>query len=400
MQIYLVGGAVRDKLLNRKTVDKDYVVTGATAREMLDNGFKQVGKDFPVFLHPKTNDEYALARTERKKGQGHKGFECDASPHITLEQDLLRRDLTINAMAMDDDGKIVDPYGGKQDLQNKLLRHVSAAFNEDPLRVFRVARFAARFAELGFTVDDSTMALMQKIANAGELRTLSANRVWQETARSLVDTTPDVYFSVLHEISGLTDWFAELQRALDTSVKPAKVDDSANTQTKHHTTNLTVLKAACKQSSSLSFRYAALTQDIYHAGISHDAIIRLSERLGVPNECRALASMTNKHHAFVHTLYQHSPQDIFDMLNAIDVWRKPDRFKQFLLLCKTDNSVSSPLATTKYPQMNLLTDMYERCACVAAKPFVDAGLKGIEIKNAINRARLVIIRELLEKVSN
>ena len=194
MQVYLVGGAVRDSLLKRPVTEKDYVVVGATPEEMLRQGFTQVGKDFPVFLHPKTQEEYALARTERKSGKGYTGFECNASSDVTLEEDLLRRDLTVNAIAQDNLGNLIDPYGGKRDLDNRLLRHVSGAFSEDPLRVFRVARFATRYDYLGFTIASETMVLMQSMAKSGELSTLSAERVWQETKRSLLEKTPYVFF--------------------------------------------------------------------------------------------------------------------------------------------------------------------------------------------------------------
>ena len=193
MQVYLVGGAVRDTLLGRTVTERDYVVVGATPAQMLAKGFTQVGKDFPVFLHPKTSEEYALARTERKMGSGYTGFECDASTSVTLEEDLKRRDLTVNAIARDQDGELIDPYHGQQDLQNKVLRHVSNAFSEDPLRVFRVARFATRYAYLGFTIAEETLSLMTAMAKSGELTSLSAERVWQETKRSLLEATPEVF---------------------------------------------------------------------------------------------------------------------------------------------------------------------------------------------------------------
>ena len=212
MQIYLVGGAVRDELLGIPVKDKDWVVVGATPQQLLDSNYQQVGNDFPVFLHPKTREEFALARIERKKGQGYKGFICDFSSDITLEQDLIRRDLTVNAIAKDSNGQLIDPFGGQQDLKNKVLRHVSPAFEEDPLRVFRVARFAARYAQFGFVVAPETMELMQNISMSGELKSLTAERIWKETARAILEPTPQVYFDILKSCQALDDWFIELSK--------------------------------------------------------------------------------------------------------------------------------------------------------------------------------------------
>ena len=218
MQVYLVGGAVRDTLLGRPVTERDYVVVGATPDDMLAKGFTQVGKDFPVFLHPRTNEEYALARTERKSGAGYTGFICDASSEVTLEEDLRRRDLTVNAMAQDDSGNIIDPYNGKADLENRCLRHVSQAFSEDPLRVFRAARFAARYAYLDFYIAEDTIALMTSMATSGELKALSAERVWQETKRSLLEQSPEVYFSTLAKSKALPSWFMELSDVIDDAI--------------------------------------------------------------------------------------------------------------------------------------------------------------------------------------
>lgn len=403
MQIYLVGGAVRDKLLNRKTVDKDYVVIGATTQEMLQKGFRQVGKDFPVFLHPSTNDEYALARTERKKGVGHKGFECDASPNVTLEQDLQRRDLTINAMAMDTNGNIIDPFGGQRDLNNKILRHVSPAFAEDPLRVFRAARFAARFAHLGFSIDRGTLDIMRKIAGSGELKTLSANRVWQESARALLEQSPTVFFSVLYSVDALKDWFTELEYIWQA---PENAKDNA----------MPVLQTAIDYSDAIEVRYSALILDLVCAtsqlssneqqssqeSIRSDdqarmLINEMNERLGPPNACRILASLTAEHYLSVHTLFEQSSKDILTVLDKVDAWRKPERFQQFLVLCRVDYCCRSTDSSKQYEQVSMLEQIYERCAKIAASPFVEKGMKGIEIKNAINEQRLDIIQSLMNK---
>jgi len=253
MQTYLVGGAVRDGLLNRPVSERDYVVVGATAQQMLEQGFTQVGKDFPVFLHPKTKEEYALARTERKKGHGYTGFECDASPSITLEQDLARRDLTVNAMAIDEYGTIIDPFNGQEDLNKRILRHVSEAFIEDPLRVLRVARFAARYYALGFHIHKDTIDLMREICQGSELEHLSAQRVWQETAKSLSEERPDIYFSTLRSVGGLRFWFTELDELWGIP-NPSKwhpeIDTGAHT--------MMVLQQATVAAAEINVRLAAL----------------------------------------------------------------------------------------------------------------------------------------------
>ena len=257
MQFYLVGGAVRDHLLGHPYHEKDYVVVGATPEQLLAQGFQPVGKDFPVFLHPETKDEYALARTERKSGHGYHGFEFHTDPSVTLEQDLIRRDLTINAMAMDNDGNVYDPYGGQQDLCNKVLRHVSDAFVEDPLRVLRIARFAARYHALGFVVAPETLLLMQELAESGELHALTPERVWKETSRALMEARADVYFETLRACGALKVLFPELDALFGIPQRPEyhpEIDSGVHT--------MMSLQQACRANYSLDVRFAVLLHDL------------------------------------------------------------------------------------------------------------------------------------------
>ncbi|MFC3121500.1 multifunctional CCA addition/repair protein [Agaribacter flavus] len=406
MQTYLVGGAVRDKLLGRPIKDRDYVVVGATIDDMLKRGYQQVGKDFPVFLHPKTKEEYALARTEKKAGKGYTGFVCDSSPHVTLEQDLLRRDLTINAMAMDASGKFIDPFGGQQDLAKKTLKHVSAAFVEDPLRVLRTARFAARYADYGFAIHNDTLCLMRKLVQARELEHLSAPRVWQETASALQDQHPHIYFTLLKSIDGLSYWFSELDKLWgipNPSLWHPEIDTGVHT--------MMVLEKAVEFSQDLSVRFSALVHDLGkaltdttnwpshhgHDDLGLPAIEACCKRLTVPNECRDLALLTSAHHSVVHRLYNQSAEDILAVLNASDAWRRPERFKKMLNVCKADFLGRKFFANRAYPQAEDFYSLYQQCAEVNAKPYVAAGLKGAEIKSAIDLARIELINTFLKE---
>ncbi len=392
MQVYLVGGAVRDALLNRKVVERDYVVVGATPEEMISQGFTQVGKDFPVFLHPKTQEEYALARTERKSGKGYTGFVCDASSSVTLEEDLLRRDLTVNAIAQDNLGKLIDPYGGQKDLENRLLRHVSEAFSEDPLRVFRVARFATRYAYLGFTIANETMALMRAMADSGELSTLSAERVWQETKRSLLEKTPHVFFSVLNEAHGLSDWFAELESSIDTALATLKtavaLEKAVNESPfKNAESGTQIPESSALEITRLIERFTALLTHL-----NEEEAKRLCSRLKVQNQVSEIAILSSK---FKDSLSdtQNSPADLLALFNGCDAWRREERFTLLL-------SAFAPYAHNKgvdwQHQQKRIKNALAAANQVNVQDIIATGVKGPEIKDALTQAKLAAITSLSE----
>jgi len=382
MQVYLVGGAVRDALLNRKVIERDYVVVGATPEEMLSQGFTQVGKDFPVFLHPKTQEEYALARTERKSGKGYTGFVCDASSSVTLEEDLLRRDLTVNAIAQDNLGNLIDPYGGKKDLENRLLRHVSEAFSEDPLRVFRVARFATRYAYLGFTIATETMALMQSMAQSGELSTLSAERVWQETKRSLLEKTPHVFFTVLNQAHGLNDWFTELERNLDTALETLKTAVDLE-----KVENESVVKDTDTETARLITRFTALLTHL-----NEEEAKQLCSRLKVQNQVSEIVSLACKFKGFLLNA-QNSPADLLALFNGCDAWRREERFTLLL-------TAFAPYAHNKgvdwQHQQKRIENALSAANQVNVQDIIATGVKGPEIKDALNRAKLSAIASITD----
>jgi tRNA nucleotidyltransferase (CCA-adding enzyme) len=403
MQIYLVGGAVRDALLNIKIKDKDWVVVGSTPTELINLGYSQVGADFPVFLHPKTKEEHALARTERKSGSGYQGFICDFNPDITLEEDLLRRDLTINAMAQNDDGSLVDPYNGQKDIENKKLRHVSDAFSEDPLRVLRVARFAARFAHLGFTIADETLTLMQDIAASGELNHLTPERVWQETERALGESQPWVYFQVLRDCNALEIIFPELNRLFGVP-QPAKhhpeIDCGIHT--------LMVLEQASRLSPDTSVRWASLLHDLGkgltpdkllpshhgHEQTGEKLVIELNQRLKTPNEFKDLSRLVCVYHTHVHRAFELKPQTLLKVFNKIDLWRKPERLQQILIACKADSRGRTGFEDVEYPQVEYITEIAKACLVINAKKFVEEGIQGKAIGEAIAKERLEVIAQL------
>ncbi|AFT77430.1 tRNA nucleotidyltransferase [Alteromonas macleodii str. 'Black Sea 11'] len=390
MQVYLVGGAVRDALLNRKVVERDYVVVGATPEEMLSQGFTQVGKDFPVFLHPKTQEEYALARTERKSGKGYTGFVCDASSSVTLEEDLLRRDLTVNAIAQDNFGKLIDPYGGKKDLENRVLRHVSEAFSEDPLRVFRVARFATRYAYLGFTIATETMALMQSMAESGELSTLSAERVWQETKRSLLEKTPHVFFTVLNQAHGLNDWFTELESNLDTALATLKtavdLEKAENESLVKDTGSETPLPdSSNSETARLITRFTALLSHLGEEDAKH-----LCSRLKVQNQVSEIVILACKFKDFLLSM-QNSPADLLALFNGCDAWRREERFTLLI-------SAFAPYAHSKgvdwQEQQKRIENALAAAKQVNVQDIIATGVKGPEIKDALNQAKLSAIASI------
>ena len=396
MQTYLVGGAVRDHLLNRPVKDNDWVVVGATPEEMISKGYEQVGADFPVFLHPDTKEEYALARTERKSGKGYQGFVCDFSSAVTLKEDLLRRDLTINAMAQDSDGKIIDPYNGQTDLQNRILRHVSPAFQEDPLRVLRVARFAARFAGLGFRIADETMNLMKQMVLDNELDHLVAERVWTETQRSLGENSPDTYFRVLRECGALKVWFKELD-ALFGVPQPEKHHPEIDTG--EHA--LLCLQAAQKLSNSTAVRWAALIHDLgkgrtpeseWPRHFGHEKkglspVKQLCNRLKAPNDAKTLALLSSEFHTHVHRAFELRPDTLLKLFDQVDAWRRPERFEDFLLVCIADARGRTGLEECDYPQAEYCRNALKEALTITAQDIIATGIQGAEIRPALAKAR-------------
>ena len=404
MVIYLVGGAVRDSLLNIAVKDKDWVVVGSTPNEMGSLGYQPVGQDFPVFLHPKTKEEYALARTERKSGQGYKGFTCYAEPDVTLEEDLLRRDLTINAIAKADDGTLIDPYHGQDDLNNRLLRHVSDAFVEDPLRVLRVARFAARFHYLGFTIAPETMALMKTLVDSGELSHLTPERVWQEWEKSLSSQHPEIFLSVLKECGALAVVLPELD-ALFGVPQPEKWHPEIDTGI--HT--LMVTQQAALLSQDLPTRFAAQVHDLgkgvtpesewpshkmhCHTGIK--LIKKLCARVKVPNEYRDLALLVCEHHTNIHRALELRAQTFIKILDKMDVWRKPERLEPTLLCCQADHAGRLGLESEPYPQKARFEMAFDVAKNVDVKEVVAAGFKGAEIREELSKRRIEAVKSAL-----
>lgn len=398
MKTYLVGGAVRDALLGKTAKDADYLVVGATPEQMLAQGFVAVGKDFPVFLHPTTKQEYALARLERKQGHGYTGFACYFAPDVTLEQDLLRRDLTINAMARDvDSGELYDPYGGQSDLQQKLLRHVSAAFSEDPLRVLRVARFYARFASLGFTVAPQTRQLMRQISESGELQHLAAERVWQETARALLEGSPAAYFELLQQCGALNVLMPELDMLWGVPNPPRwhpEVDTGIHT--------MLVLQQAALLSDRLDVRFAALCHDFgkgvtdpalwpAHHGHEHTGLAVIDafcQRLRVPNDCRDLALLACEYHQLVHKAFELRPQTVQKLFDGLDLWRKPERLDLLLLCCTADLRGRTGFEQADYQQARYLQALALAARSVDIKALVAEGHQGAAMKQALATARL------------
>lgn len=402
MKSYLVGGAVRDALLNLPVKDKDWVVVGASPAEMLALGFQQVGRDFPVFLHPDTQQEYALARTERKNGSGYTGFVCYAAPDVTLEQDLQRRDLTINAIAQDDEGRYYDPYNGRADIEQRQLRHVSAAFNEDPLRVLRVARFAARFAHLGFVIAGETLALMRSMAESGELSALTPERVWKETEKALETRMPQVYFQVLRDCGALAVLFPELDNLYGVPA-PAKWHPEIDTGV--HT--LMTLAIAAELSDEVDVRFATLFHDVGkaltppekwpshhgHGPAGVPLVEQLCQRLRVPNAIRDLALLVTEFHDLVHTVERQSPETLVALFDRIDAWRKPHRVEQIALTSEADARGRTGFENNAYPQGDYLRKAFAIVQNVSTKEVVAAGYKGVEVREELTRRRIAALAD-------
>jgi tRNA nucleotidyltransferase (CCA-adding enzyme) len=403
MQVYLVGGAVRDRLLGREVKERDWVVVGARPEELERQGFVPVGRDFPVFLHPETKEEHALARLERKVGPGYRGFTTEFSPTVTLEDDLRRRDLTINAMAEDGSGRVIDPYGGLRDLEARLLRHVSEAFSEDPVRILRVARFAARYASLGFTVADETRALMRKMVEAGEASALVAERVWAETEKALGEPRPDVFISVLRDCGALAVVYPELD-ALFGVPQPEKWHPEIDTGVHQ----LMALREVVKLGGSIDARFAVLMHDLgkgvtpadilpSHHG-HEDAGVALVEqlcgRLRVPNHLRELAIITSRYHTHVHRALELRAATVLKTLEGCDAFRRPERFADFLLACEADARGRQGLEQREYPQRQFFAVARERAAAVSLTEEERDGLSGLQIGEELRKRRTAAIEEL------
>jgi len=403
MQVYLVGGAVRDRLLGREVSERDWVVVGATPGELERAGFIPVGRDFPVFLHPKTKEEQALARLERKVAPGYRGFTTEFSADVKLEDDLRRRDLTINAMAQDGNGNIIDPYGGQRDLEARLLRHVSEAFAEDPVRILRVARFAARYAPLGFHVADETLALMRQMVADGEAGALVAERVWTETEKALGEPCPDVFISVLRDCGALKVVYPEID-ALFGVPQPEKWHPEIDTGVHQ----LMALREAVRLGGGVTVRFAVLMHDLgkgvtpaerlpSHPG-HEDAGVALVEqlaaRLRVPNHLRELAVMTARYHTHVHRASELRADTVLKTLEGCDALRRPERFEDFLLACESDARGRKGLETRDYPQRQYFAAARAAVAAVILTPEERTGLSGEQIGQELRRRRVATITAL------
>lgn len=405
MKTYLVGGAVRDELLGLPVRERDWVVVGARPQDLLDRGFRPVGKDFPVFLHPQTQEEYALARTERKTAPGYRGFEVRFSPDVTLEQDLARRDLTINAIARDPDtGELIDPFGGERDLHARVLRHVSPAFVEDPVRVLRVARFAARFAPLGFTIAPETYALMRKVAASGELDALVPERVWQELHRALETPAPWVFFGVLRTADALKIVFPEIDRLFGVP-QPAQwhpeIDAGVHT--------MMALEQACRLSDDPAVRFAALVHDLgkgttprsewpRHVAHEHRSVPLIEEmcaRLRIPNNFRDLAVLVGRYHLIMHQAERVRPRTLLDLLERLDAFRRPERVEQFVQACEADARGRKGLEDREYPQADVVRRALAAARSVRLPPQTLEGLTGEQIAQRYRKARLQAIKDAL-----
>ncbi|MGB4897990.1 MAG: multifunctional CCA addition/repair protein [Ignavibacteria bacterium] len=402
MKTYLVGGAVRDQLLHYPVRERDWVVVGATPESMLQQGYQQVGRDFPVFLHPKTREEYALARKERKLAPGYYGFECDSGNDVSLEEDLRRRDLTINAMAMDDDGNLIDPYQGLQDLQQKTLRHVSDAFMEDPVRVLRVARFAARYHHLGFTLAAETRYLMYQMVKRGEVAHLVAERVWQELYRSLQEKNPEVFFSVLRASGALKIILPEIDALFgvpQTLAYHPEVDSGIH--------SLLVVKAAVELTTDPLIRFAALVHDLgkaqtpmtqwpSHTGHEERGALIIDafcQRLRVPTEFRQFAMLVSRLHLLIHRIDELNADEIVCVFEQSDAFRRLQQFEQLLLVCEAD--AKGRLKTIDYWQRRRWQEIARHCLAITAGELVALGYQGIAIKQELHARRVACVNHLL-----
>ncbi len=402
MKTYLVGGAVRDKLLGYPFHEKDWVVVGATPEEMEAQGFSPVGKDFPVFLHPTTKEEYALARTERKTGRGYAGFSFYCGEDVTLEDDLIRRDLTINAMAEDKHGNVVDPYGGQNDIKNKKLRHVSNAFLEDPVRILRVARFAARYHHLGFTIADETIALMREMVNNGEVDHLVSERVWKEMERALSESSPEVFIQSLRDCNALARLFPEIDALFgvpQTATHHPEVDTGIHT--------LMSLQQAARLTKNTCVRFATLVHDlgkgttpksewprhIAHEDRSIPLVKALCERAGTPKDFRELALIVAQWHTHCHRALELKPTTLLKVFQQTDAFRRPERFDNFLIACEADARGRTDFENREYPQTNYFRGALQACSSIDATQIAARGFVGKAFGDEADRMRIAMLTD-------
>ena len=402
MKKYLVGGAVRDALLGLPVHERDWVVTGATPEEMAEQGYRPVGKDFPVFLHPQTKEEYALARTERKTARGYRGFAFFAGPEVSLEDDLIRRDLTINAIAQGSDGTLIDPYGGQRDLQEKILRHVSPAFAEDPVRILRIARFATRFAPMGFRVAEETMALMRQMVDDGEADALVPERVWRECERALMHGKPSTFFYTLRECGALARVMPEIDALFGV---PQRADYHPEIDTGVHT--LMCIDVAARLHFPLEVRVAALLHDLGKANTPkaawpshtmHEArgvplVEKFCARLRVPSDHRDLAVLVTRDHLNVHRCAELRPQTLLELLERMQALRKPEVFEQALQACLSDARGRKNFEQAEYPQVRYLQSAAEAARTVLAKDVVAAGFSGVKVGEELKVRRISVLKD-------
>jgi tRNA nucleotidyltransferase (CCA-adding enzyme) len=403
MKTYLVGGAVRDELLGYPFSEKDWVVVGATVEDMLALGYQQVGKDFPVFLHPETKEEHALARTERKTAPGYKGFAVHATPDVTIEDDLLRRDLTINAIAKDADGTLIDPFGGVKDIEARILRHVSAAFAEDPVRILRLARFAARYAHLGFTIAEETMQLMRDMVKAGEVDALVPERVWQEMEKALGEKTPVQFIEVLRICGALKKIMPELDRLWGVPQPP---EHHPEIDTGVHT--MMVLEQACLLSEDRQVRFAALVHDLgkgttpkeeWPKHIAHEArggkiVLELCQRMRVPNDYRDLAERVARFHLHYHRALELKPVTVVKTLEQLDAFRKPERFEKFLLASEADARGRPGYEDRLFAQGDFFRTALTAACSVDVAALRKQGYENLKLANKIRAERIRLVAEV------
>lgn len=404
IQYYLVGGAVRDRLLGRPVKDRDWVVTGATPEAMQALGFRPVGKDFPVFLHPKTHEEYALARTERKTARGYHGFEFYTDPSTTLVEDLQRRDLTINALAETPEGVVIDPYGGQADLEQRILRHVSNAFAEDPVRILRVARFHARYAQYGFSVAPETIELMRSMVAAGEVDSLVPERVWQELETALQEPNPECFIQTLRDCGALKVLFPEIERLFGV---PQPAQHHPEIDTGVHT--LMVLQRATQLSPKSQVRFAALTHDLGkgltpadilpshygHEERSAELISQLCERYRAPKNFQHLAELTARYHTHIHRAFEQQAKTCLHVLEACDAFRKPERFEDLLITCQADSQGRTGFEHRPYPQADFFRHVLKSCQAVNVNAIIQQGYQGEQIREHLHRERLTVTKKII-----
>ncbi len=401
MEIYLVGGAVRDRLLGRPVKERDWVVVGSDVDEMISLGYRPVGKDFPVFLHPETNEEYALARTERKTAAGYHGFNFHAAPDVTLEEDLIRRDLTINAIAESADGEIIDPFNGQADIQAKVFKHVSAAFSEDPVRILRLARFSARYSD--FSVDPATLSLMQEMVSSGETSALVPERVWQELHKALAEDTPTNFLQVLRSCGALEIILPEIEQLYGVPQPPKwhpEIDTGVHTEL--------VLEQATKLSTDTQVRFAALVHDLGKGTTPEDIlpshhgheqrgsrmIKELADRLRIPNDYRDLGMITSQYHTHVHKAAELKASTVAKTLKSVDAYRKPERFEHFLLACEADARGRTGLELLPYPQADYYRKVYLAASNIDTDDMDMSEMGGQQIATEIERRRVAAIAKI------